>query len=250
MSVNQNITLLSGSVDFGIKNATTGAVTEIANAGLTTAFEITQDQTDKTLEGPDGTIYAQVYLKPKVSIKIDLRDMSPAVLAKALGGTLVTKTTGTITAQSLGSPAIGEVKYADGFNLSSAVITDSAASAATLVAGTDYTIDLDTGRIEFLTAVGARTAPYKLSATTGASAAVIALKNVGGRYQIRLTGENLNTGEKVVFEAYDVRMSLSKSLNLLGGDFLTATLEGKLVEDASRAADAEYGKFARYVVIS
>lgn len=138
----------------------------------------------------------------------------------------------------------------NGFNLSSAVLKDSAGAPATVDAA-DYDIDESFGVVEFIDVAG-YTQPFELEYTRGAAKSVPFFTAQAPTRFLRFEGLNLgNPGaglsEKFLVELYIVQFEPVTDLSLIGDDFGKFEMKGGLQLDDTRVNNATLGGFGRII---
>lgn len=136
-------------------------------------------------------------------------------------------------------------------NVSNAVITDSAATPATLVAGTDYDLDAVYGTIKFKNVTG-KTQPFKFSGTVGAAEVVgIATAQIPNKF-VRFKGIILTISARpIIADFYNVSFSPAKNIMLKTGEnnLTTFDLDADVLENTDRPADLLLGRTGRIVLL-
>jgi hypothetical protein len=140
------------------------------------------------------------------------------LLKQALFGAKATVAAGTITSQSLGSGlAVGDIVKVPGDyrDITLTFIKDSAGSPATLVNGTDYTIDLAAGMVKILS-LGSYTQPFLITGSAGVGTGVGLLNERKFEKWLRFKGINVADGDNsVTMDLYKISFSPTKALQLL-----------------------------------
>lgn len=136
-------------------------------------------------------------------------------------------------------------------NLSTATITDSAGSPATLVAGTNYTIDLKYGTITWLLVTGF-TQPFKLAGTPNAHKYVSMFTDSGKEYWLRLKGLSIAQKpiERKLVELYRVTFDTPKEVKYKDGESNEVMMyEIPIIPlaDDTKPQDDLFGQFGREV---
>lgn len=183
------------------------------------------------------------------SVNLTIEEFTRDNLALALYGSGVTGTSGSVTGESVGgaAPQTGERYFLAHPKVASVVLTDSAATPATLTAGTQYTADADFGAVQFLDLTGL-TPPIKAAYTFGATDAVGLFTQPLPERFVRFEGVNTAFGnEKWLIELYRVAFDPLKNLDVIGDDLNKFELDGSLLFDASKPVDAALGQFGRLV---
>ena len=183
------------------------------------------------------------------SVNLTVEEFNRDNLALALYGSAVTSASGSVTGEIIGgtTPKTGERYFLAHPKVASVVLTDSAATPATLTEGTQYTVDADFGAVQFLDLTGL-TAPIKAAYTYGALDAVGMFTQPLPERFLRFEGVNTAFGnEKWLIELYRVAFDPLKNLDVVGDDLNKFELDGSLLYDASKQADAALGQFGRLI---
>ena len=153
-------------------------------------------------------------------------------------------------ASGLAVNAIVKTKF---YNLSSIVVKDSAGTPATLVLDTDYKVlDAAHGLIQILN-LGSYVQPFRAQYSYAATTVVPAFEAADDQeYQIYVAGLNTEAAvdQKIGVEIYRVIFDPTSALSLIheeGGSF---DLEGRILRDATKASDTNYGGFLRWAYVA
>lgn len=187
--------------------------------------------------------------KNKASLKLTLQEFSKENLALAMYGESTAIASSTVTGEAFPTVVVGDIVRLKKPRASSIVIKDSAATAATLVAGTDYeVISADHGTIKILN-LGAFTQPFKADYSAGTATNVSMFTGSGQELWVKIDGQNMADGAKAVLaEFYKVSFSPASSLALIAdSDITNFEMDGAALYDASKASDATLGQFGRIV---
>src|SRR6185369_10783688 len=133
-------------------------------------------------------------------------------------------------------------------NVTALVITDSAGSPATLVAGTDYEADQDAGVVKFLS-LGAYTQPFKAAGTETAGSGVGIFSNRVVEKYLRFKGIDIAASDAIkTIDLYKVQIAPATSWTLLndGSDVNKYEIDGELLKDTLLSSSATFGQFGRY----
>jgi hypothetical protein len=126
--------------------------------------------------------------------------------------------------------------------VSSVVVTDSAETLATLVAGTDYTLTF--------TLVTGFTAPIKAAYSYAAVTDIGLFTATMPKRFVRFEGINTAVSNApVLVELYRVVFDPLKDLSLISNDFQKFELDGKLLTDNTKSTTATLGQFGRITQI-
>lgn len=190
-------------------------------------------------------------LGAELDITINGYQFDAAAIARVMRGTVVNTALGTVTGESLGATrAVGDEIYLANPFVSSVVITDSASgTAATLVKDTDYTVDLDFGRVTILN-VGAYTQPFKAAYSYAARNTVGVLKTGQQLYALRYDELNLAEGnEPRIALVHKLAPDLVQELQFIssGNDVSGLQLTGSALMDTSKQPSGDLGQFAAVI---
>lgn len=191
---------------------------------------------------------AHVPVSQEVKGTITLKERTAKLLEYILHGTKTVKAGASVVAQAFPSGIVaGEEHRLPGFTgIASALsIVDSNGSPATLVLGTNYTVDLKYGRVKFILVSGF-TQPFKASFTNAASTRVsILTKRVVDKF-LRFEGINIgnNDGARAFLEElYDCTLMPAKKLDEKGEDYSTYEIEFECLADPNKEDDPELGRY-------
>jgi hypothetical protein len=180
------------------------------------------------------------------TLNMTIRSFDLDNLALFARGEVVSTPGGTVTNEALGSSiAAGDTVMLDHPKVESVVITSG---GAPLVAGTDYTLDADFGKVTFMAAqTGAVTAAY----TYGATEQLAMLKNAASKnYALRFDELNIvRGGQKSIVELYKISPSLLSQLNFVssGEEVDGAEVTAGALIDQTRPASGDLGQFGRII---
>lgn len=195
-----------------------------------------------------------VAIKSTGKVKLSFKKQAANLLAIALFGEPVPETGGAFSASAattLPSGIVAGDKWAipqGKANLSAMTIVDSNGTPATLVEGTHYSVDKKAGVITFITVSG-KTQPFKVSGTEVAGqVSVPLLTRRSQEFYLMQTGVNTANDDKSVrSDLYRVAFGPTAKLMLKGANEAdTYELEGVLLKDGLRDADATFGQYGRY----
>lgn len=183
-----------------------------------------------------------------------LQDFSKENLALVLYGTSTVVAAGTVTSSTPEIQPAGVIsgdylrtKYQ---KISSVVITDSATSPATLVAGTHYVIDsADHGTIKIINPVSF-TQPFKISYTYTSVTSTNMFTSATPELWLRFEGLNTaDSNRPVLVELFRSTPDPLKQLDLITDELAVFELAGSVLYDATKTNDALLGTFGRVVQI-
>ena len=234
------------------KRDTNGEPTEVRSPGNVAELKLSL-KTDvlEHYESQTGqrTLDHRMVKQKSATVKLTIEEFTKENLSLALYGNFVTSAPGTVTAETLGgvAPVIGDRYFLAHPKVSTLVVTDSAATPATLTLGTNYTAETDFGAIQFLDVTGF-TAPFKASYGFGVATEIgIFTQPLPERY-LRLEGLNTAQGNaKVLVELYRVAFDPLKEISFISDDYNKFEMEGSLLADSTKPFDAVLGQFGRIV---
>jgi hypothetical protein len=177
-----------------------------------------------------------------------IEDFSIENLELTLYGQTSSVTAGTVTNEALptGATAGGIYLLANQF-VSSVVVKDSAASPATLTAGTHYKVHAEQGAIEFLNVTGF-TQPFKVDYSYGAAKRLAMFKSGQPEVWLRFDGLNTaNSNNRVIVDLYRVVLNPTKDLSLIGDEVQKFELSGKVLADVTKSDTGPLGLFGRVI---
>ncbi|CAJ0780939.1 hypothetical protein LMG18090_01255 [Ralstonia mannitolilytica] len=227
-----------------------GNVAELKLSLKTDVLEHYESQTGQR------TLDHRMVKQKSATLNLTIEEFTKDNLALALYGNHVTGTGGAVNGEPVGgaTPLIGDRYFLAHPKVSNLLIKDASATPATLVAGVDYTADLDFGAIQFLRLDDGGTPPtpyalpFKATYTYGITTEIgIFTQPLPERY-LRLEGLNTAQGNaKVLVELYRVAFDPLKELSLISDDYNKFEMEGSLLADATKPFDAVLGQFGRIV---
>lgn len=183
------------------------------------------------------------------TVNLTIEEFTKENLALALYGNHVTGAGGSVTDEPVGGPLpiVGDRYFLAHPKVAALVLTDSAASPATLTAGTHYTADTDFGALQFLDITGF-TPPFKASYTFGIATEIGIFTQALPERFLRLEGINTAQGNaKVLVELYRVAFDPLKEISFISDEYNKFELEGSLLADTTKPFDALLGQFGRIV---
>lgn len=215
-----------------------------ANSKLSITMSRSTKEIKESCSGNKLTI-AQIETEKSAEAALEMADFDKAMLAYALGGTLSAITGGTVTGEVFPTVAVGDtvsLKYSD---VSSVVIKDSAATPATLVAGTNYTVESAAHGLVSIANIGTYVQPFKADYSYAAQGNIVGFNNTGIEKGIVYQGLNTQDGKKYKVVIPRISFALDGEFNLLSTEETTIALKGQMLYVAEYANDTLYGPFMR-----
>lgn len=186
-----------------------------------------------------------------MNTSLTIHELSADNVALFTRGKRTSVTAGTVTEEDLGTVDAGDVVQLANFGVSDLVISDSAATPAT-IAPEHYTVD-EFGEIIFQSLPApAPSMPLKASYSHTSAEQTAFLGGAKKDYALRYKGINLAEGNKpVLVELYKVAASLLQQLSLItnGNELASAPVEFKPLLDASKPANGDLGQYGRLVTV-
>lgn len=140
---------------------------------------------------------------------------------------------------------VGDVLGVPQTNVATMVITDSTGSPKTLVAGTNYEVDLFAGQIRLLdlTTGGPYVQPFKSAHTQGAVTVVAGLAVPQVDYWLSLAGTNADNGSRGVGNFFRCRMDIAAAMKFINEGYQDFEWKGSLLQDTTKLAGAIGGQY-------
>lgn len=247
MNLNEYFSM-QGKVYIGLRNADgtrQPARWVYDSSKLEWAQSVSEEEQDESWSGQRG-LAATLKTKKGLQVNLTLGQLNTDNAARAMSGVATDVAAGTVTAEPIGDVKAGDV-VALAYGAVSAEALKDGASAA-LVAGTDYTINADTGVISFLTA---KTGVVASSYSYGVHSIVTALSQNAPNVYVVFDGENTVDGAsmKVRGEVYNVVFNPASTMSWINDNFGSMELQGKARVDPFRQPDPKWGPFARVLMV-
>lgn len=199
---------------------------------------------------------AHVPVSVEVKGTLTLKEPTAQNLELILHGTKTVLAGGALTNQAFpAGVAAGEEYRLPGFTgvVSSLTIKDSAGGGgATLTLGTNYTVDLNYGRVKFIDVTGF-TQPFKANFTNAASVRnSILTKRVFNKF-LHFEGINIGNNDgprKFLEELYDCTLLPAQKFESKGEDFATYEISFVCLADPNKpATDSELGQYGNHLAL-
>jgi hypothetical protein len=234
-------------------NGVAGALTDVGEVMI--SVEVTKEYKSNTSTRNElNEKDAHVPVSQEVKGTLTLKESTAKNLELILHGTKTANAGGSVTAQAFPSGIVaGEEHLLPGFSgiVSALSIVDSAGTPTTLVLGTNYTVDLNYGRVKFILVTGF-TQPFKASFTNAASTRNSILTKRVVNKRLRLEGINIGNNDgarKFIDEFYSVTLMPAKKIEPKSEDYATYELEFECISDPTKASDTEFGKYGNRLTL-
>lgn len=239
-----------GRISLAERDATTGVPGKFIYVGdvsvLTGKMTTTQV---KHMESNSGqrSLAASFTVEKAMTVDMTLHSLSTTNLAIAMRGAVVTTAGGSVTAEpSADTIVVGDVEYLANPGVSGLIITDSTPTTPkTLVEGTDYTVDENFGRINWLNVTG-YVQPFERAYTYAARSAVGMFTTAQKYYALRYEGLDLANGNAaVIADYYKVSPGVLQELQHIttGTDVAGMAITGDVLLDSNKPATGPLGQF-------
>jgi hypothetical protein len=222
-----------------------GALQRIGNVSKLTLSidEETKDLAD--YESAGGGTADSVSRVKAVTASITMHSLNKENLAMAMFGTTSTVAGATVTDESIAAVLGGTVRLA---KIPTAITSvEHTSGTPTYVAGTDYV--LSGGGVYFPVGSAITNAQSVLVTYTAAATNVIeALTQSAQDYTMMFEGINeADSGKACVVDIWRIKFSPAKAIDLIGDDFASLELTGKLLADDTKAVGKS--KYFRYTFV-
>lgn len=186
------------------------------------------------------------------SFAMTLDEATKANFARVLNGLATTVAAGAaVVGAVLPSPLVaGQSVMLGGNNVSGVAVRDSSGVPKVLQAGVNYRVSAFGGTIEILdlTVGGPYVMPLVADFTPGQHVKIGAFRDSSAEFFIHFEGQNTDDGTEFVADIYRVRLSPTKSLQLINDDFADFEIDGTVLADLTRASDLVGGQFFSLVL--
>lgn len=180
---------------------------------------------------------ASVIVGKTVSMEMVCHDHSLSNLSRVLQGSLVSQAAGSVSGESLGTLAAGQVAALSKINIETATVYIDGVAA---VEGVGYTLDKKTALLTATTA-GEYTADFTHGESQGVSLFTAEEKD----YVVRFNGVNKVDGKPYVATFYKVRFAPAQTLNFIGKEIGSYTVSGEVLLDEGKPATGPFGQFGK-----
>lgn len=196
-----------------------------------------------------------VVVEDSVTGTIKWSTATPDLLKQALFGAKAAVAAGTLTGVSLGAAlSVGNIVKIPGDyrDITLTFIKDSAGSPATLVEGTDFTIDRAAGMVTILN-LGAYVQPFKITGTAGVGTGVGLLNERKFEKWLRFKGINVADGDNsFTMDLYKVQIKPTKALALLatGSEPTVFEIEFECLKDSTKSSTSTFGQMGDIKILT
>ena len=243
-----------GPIYMGDYNETTGKIENgyivsakkigCANRTLKTSFSQEITKIKESCSGQSLTM-ATFETGKEATVSLEMADFDREMLATAMYGTSALVTGSTVTGETFPTVAVGDTVHTKHPKISSVVVKDSAGTPATLVLGTDYTMDSsDHGRINILN-IGAYVQPFKADYTFASYGNLTAFTSTSVVKGLIFDFINRVDGTKGRVIIPKIKFSPTSEFNWLSDEEAVLSLEGEILYSAALTGDGTYGSFMR-----
>jgi hypothetical protein len=183
-------------------------------------------------------------------LTMTFQDFNKENMALMLYGLINAIVSGSITNEAFTNPVVVGSPYAlKNTKVSALVITDSAGTPATLVAGTDYTADVDYGLVTFLN-LGTYVQPFKAAYTKAAQSQVALFKAAQPERWVRFLGINTaNANKRFAVDLYRVGFLPTAGLPFINDAVADFEVRASLLQDPTKPATGLLGQYGNVMFI-
>lgn len=206
----------------------------------------TDSETRRESYSGNRLVSARLQRGSEATVALTLNWATLENLALGLYGDVRTVTAGSVTGETLPSGLVADdVVALEHGGVSALVITDGAGTPATLVAGTNYSLDSEAGGIVRIINPGSFVQPFKAaySHTAGQDVTMFTTKPPE-RYML-LDGINTLDGSPVKVRLYRLQFDPASTIPMINESFGQIELSGAALYDDEAALDDELGGFGR-----
>lgn len=211
-------------------------------------LNVTTKDLKESCSGLRATI-ASFVTDTEATLNLAMFQFSIDVMADALYGINATVASGTVTDEVIGTVTAGSTAFTKRPGVSALVVKDSTGTPATLVEGTNYTINASFGRIDFINVTGF-VMPLKASYSYAASSNLKMLTENSIVRSVVYEGTSQVDGTIMRVSLPRVKFSPTKDFNFISEDEASLTLEGKLLYSDIWAADPVLGQYGKIEILS
>lgn len=228
-----------------------GALRWVGDAPVCEVSFSTDAETRKESYSGQRLTSARLQKGNEAQIKLTLNWAEIDNLMLGMYGTKNTVAAGTVTGELLPAGLVnGDVIVLNKGKVSSLVVTDSAGAPATLVAGTDYTLDSANGGVLTIKNIGTFVQPFKAAYSNGASTDVTIFTSLPPERYLLLDGVNTLDNSPVKLRLYRTQFDPLTTLPLINEGFGQIELAGAVLYDSEAAVDSTLGGFGKIELVT
>lgn len=239
--------LYLGAGELWVNRMTNGVLGLWRHLGNVTRFELTPTvetlEKQSSMEGARGTL-KEVVTKTTMEVGLTLDEFDPENLALALFGSVsaYSQSSGTATDQSLGTTNSKKGYWLD-TGKKKITVTAIKVGATTYTAGTDYTVDSESGMIYITpnsTIVDGSTVLWSGSYAAITSTQIQALADAKIECALQFRSASDATGPRFLCDVWKASIQPDGALSMLTEQFGEITLKGKVLADTSKPVGQRY----------
>ncbi|URX63255.1 hypothetical protein KR767_04080 [Luteibacter anthropi] len=247
MSATTEYFSMQGKVALGIRNpdgSRQPAKWVYDASTLEWGFSVDKDEKNENWSGARG-LAATLQTKKTMTVKLTLGQLNDTNAAQSVAGTAVAIAAGTVTAEAIGTPDVGDMVGLEYAKVAEVVLK---AGAATLTKDTDYTLNPATGVLTFLTKAAS---PVSAAYSYSAHSLVTVFSGSNPDMYVLFDGENTVDGAtgKCRGEVNRITFDPASTLALINSTFGEMELNGSARVDPLRISNPRYGGYARLILV-
>lgn len=217
-------------------------------------FSLEIEEVDHKESYSGNRLQDEILIKPgKATLKFTVETLPQSNAEMALYSSKVANAGAAITGETQATGLeVGDYIFTKHGNITVVAVKDSAGSPATLTLDTHYSIeDAVFGRIKLLN-LASFTQPFKVDYTYAQEIIFPFFANTGVERYFRFEGVNtkLTPNKQIALEFYRSRSKPVSQWEVINEGFWKADLEARILADTTRAADANFLQFGRYIPLS
>lgn len=223
-----------------------GALRWVGDAPRCDVSLTTDSETRRESYSGQRLVAARLQRGSEATVALTLNWASLDNLALGMYGEVNTVAAGSVTAEELPDDLVaGDVVALERGGVSSLVITDSAGTPATLVAGTHYALDSANGGVVRIINVGTFVQPFKAAYSHTQSQDVAMFATRPPERYLLLDGINTLDNAPVKVRLYRLQFDPASTIPMINESFGQLELTGAALYDDEAAQDTELGGFGR-----
>lgn len=224
---------------------------EVPGFDITSQAPVAEMNTSRNVSR--GTAYRMAQRKA-ANLKMTLKTMSDFTLGLLCGGAW-TDVAASAAVPGWVAPAglmVKNVIRLPSRNVSAVVVKDSTSGTPKVLPVGQYDLDPVAGTIALkdITTGGAYVQPFKVDYTPGAVSVMGAYQAPETEFLVMLNGTNAYNGDRGILEGFRFRFSPDGETNWITEEYGTYSLNGGLLLDESRAANAAGGQYYSFTKVA